>query len=111
MSRISVINSRVASRGAMVRGTATDVVNSAADTTSNVVTALGVGFGVYLLLQYVVPKLFGAATETKRSVRGYREAGGGASVAHVAHVEQRPMKVYANRDRKTIDVDDTLVVT
>lgn len=71
MDRSAVIADRLASRGAV-----SSAVNSVSDTSSNVITALGVGFGLYLALQYVVPNLLGAATQTKRAARTYREAGG-----------------------------------
>ena len=74
MSRAAIIADRLASRGAV-----SSAVEEASSTASNVVTALGVGFGLYLMLQYVVPGALGAATASKRAARGYREAGGGSS--------------------------------
>jgi len=71
MDRSAIIADRLASRGAV-----SNAVDSVSDTSSNVITALGVGFGLYLALQYVVPNLLGAATQTKRAARTYREAGG-----------------------------------
>lgn len=87
MSRTAIIADRLASRGAV-----SSAVENASNTASNVVTALGVGFGVYLMLQYVAPGMLGAATQTKRAARKYREAGSPESKPTTrAIVKQEPI--------------------